>query len=327
MDEKPMVSIVVLTYYHENYLDAALKSILSQKTQYQYEIVISDDFSGDNTVAVIEKYYNKYPDKIVPIFNKENLGIPRNLYQAFCKCRGKYITILSGDDFWIDDKKLQRQVKFLEKYRQYIAAATAIEGRLDGRNACMEIPPRKYWGKEVTLEMFMKGRPLPSHSFMMRNMFTQEEGRKWFSEIVKASRYIDDAALCILLLKKSPVYVMGFVSYAYRIAAPQENHSYNSRNSALQKAFHELEMYRYLYEHVKGVNYFHMYAEWSGIGVLACLMERRPQEIRRIAALLPKEYRKPSFYFHAFVCAGKTGYASLGRMVQRKVMLLRSHSR
>ena len=85
-----------------------------QKTSFNYEIVIGDDCSSDNTRKILTNYKNKYPDKIKLMLNKKNVGATKNFYQTYKACTGKYIAILEGDDYWIDPYKIKKQSEYLD---------------------------------------------------------------------------------------------------------------------------------------------------------------------------------------------------------------------
>lgn len=111
------VSVWCITYNHEKYIRDALESFLTQKTNFKFEIIIHDDASTDTTAAIIKEYYEKYPDIIVPIFQSENqysLNISNMFSYLLNYSNGKYIAICEGDDYWIDDLKLQKQVEYME---------------------------------------------------------------------------------------------------------------------------------------------------------------------------------------------------------------------
>jgi glycosyltransferase involved in cell wall biosynthesis len=116
---KPLVSVIIITYNQENYISQCIESILNQKTNFDFEIVIGEDASTDNTKRIIENYALTYPDIIFPYYHKKNLGLLRNYFQTIEKCSGKYIAQCAGDDYWIDPQKIQIQVEFLEKNPKY----------------------------------------------------------------------------------------------------------------------------------------------------------------------------------------------------------------
>lgn len=114
LKKKPLVSVIIITYNHENYIEKAIISTLEQKTSFPYEIIIAEDCSTDNTRKIIKKYQSKYPNYIRFIYSKTNVGITKNAIRADLKANGKYIAYCEGDDYWIDHYKLEKQVKVLE---------------------------------------------------------------------------------------------------------------------------------------------------------------------------------------------------------------------
>ena len=114
------VSVCMITYNHENYISEAIKSILMQTTSFDFEIIIGDDCSSDNTTSIIQEFHSKYPDKIIPVIRKENIGMLPNFIDVLQKAKGKYIALLEGDDYWTDPNKLQKQVDFLEANPDYV---------------------------------------------------------------------------------------------------------------------------------------------------------------------------------------------------------------
>jgi len=119
--QKTVVSICCITYNHEPYIKDALDSFLSQSTEFSFEILIHDDASTDSTADIINEYQKLYPDIIKPIFQRENQyskGIKVNPAFNFSRANGKYIALCEGDDYWVDNEKLQKQVAVLESNEQ-----------------------------------------------------------------------------------------------------------------------------------------------------------------------------------------------------------------
>jgi glycosyltransferase involved in cell wall biosynthesis len=117
MIDTPLVSIGCITYNHQDYIRSAIEGFLMQKTNFEFEIIIHDDASTDNTTLIIKEYALKYPKIVFPIFQKENQyskGINPAFEYVIPKCKGKYIAACEGDDYWTDPYKLQKQVDFLE---------------------------------------------------------------------------------------------------------------------------------------------------------------------------------------------------------------------
>lgn len=115
---KIMVSICCITYNQEKYISDALNSFLMQKTDFSYEILIHDDASTDRTPEIIKEYVMDYPDIIKPIYQTENQyskGIEIFYNYNFTRAKGKYIALCEGDDYWINENKLQIQVDYMEQ--------------------------------------------------------------------------------------------------------------------------------------------------------------------------------------------------------------------
>lgn len=111
------VSIAMVTYRHERFLAQAIESVLNQRTNFDFELVIGDDASPDRTGAIAREYAARYPDKIRLEEQPVNVGLTRNLSRTIGACRGEYIAWLEGDDYWTSPEKLQRQADYLDANR------------------------------------------------------------------------------------------------------------------------------------------------------------------------------------------------------------------
>lgn len=120
--KQPELSIVVVAYNEEEYIEETLEKIIAQKTNFEYEVLCHDDASTDRTQEIIMEFVKKYPDIIIPIFQKDNkMQKGHQVIFEYCypKARGKYIAYCDGDDYWSDVNKLQRQYDFLESHEDY----------------------------------------------------------------------------------------------------------------------------------------------------------------------------------------------------------------
>ena len=119
MNDDIKVSVLCLTYNQENYIADALNSFVQQKTTFKYEILVNDDCSTDRTTDIVREYALKYPDIIKPIFHEENQyskGVSPIRDILIPGANGKYIAICEGDDYWIDEYKLQSQYDYMEEH-------------------------------------------------------------------------------------------------------------------------------------------------------------------------------------------------------------------
>lgn len=113
------VSILMLTYNHEHYIDDAVRGVLRQECDFPYELVIADDCSTDGTGARCRYWQEQFPDRIRLIANPKNIGMARNFVQSYETLRGEYVAICEGDDWWCHRKKLQRQVDWLDAHPDF----------------------------------------------------------------------------------------------------------------------------------------------------------------------------------------------------------------
>jgi len=121
------VSVSMITYNHEKFIAQAVESVLMQKANFEYELVIGEDCSTDNTRQILLEYQKKYPDKIRLLLPEKNLGMHKNAINTLQASRGQYIAALEGDDYWTDPLKLQKQVDFLEANPEYSGAFHDIQ--------------------------------------------------------------------------------------------------------------------------------------------------------------------------------------------------------
>lgn len=116
-----LVSVFVVTYNQEKYIRQCLDSVLMQKVNFDYEVVIGEDYGTDGTRAICEEYAVKYPQvRLLPL--TKNLGVAGNWKRVLSECKGKYVAMCEGDDYWCDQEKLQKQVDFFvaDKNEEYV---------------------------------------------------------------------------------------------------------------------------------------------------------------------------------------------------------------
>lgn len=114
--DKPILTVVMLVYNKATFLPDAIESVLGQKCNYAYKLLISDDCSTDNSLAIAKAYQSRFPDKIDIIEHKHNRGVIGNSIDAFQSVVTKYISICDADDFYCSRHKLQRQIDYMEQH-------------------------------------------------------------------------------------------------------------------------------------------------------------------------------------------------------------------
>ncbi len=116
MEKRLMVSVCMITYGHEAFIEEAIKGVLMQETDFEIELIIANDCSPDATDLLIQKILKTHPkaSAIKYINHPHNIGMMPNFVYALQQCKGKYIAVCEGDDYWTDPLKLQKQVAILE---------------------------------------------------------------------------------------------------------------------------------------------------------------------------------------------------------------------
>jgi glycosyltransferase involved in cell wall biosynthesis len=143
--KKIKVSACIITYNHEKYIKECLDGALRQNLNCDYEINVFEDLSTDNTRSIVLDYAKRYPDKIKVFLNEKNLGLIGNWVYALTSCNGDYIAICEGDDYWMNDNKIQKQVDFLENHPDFALAshnANIIIDRKIIKSYCRQNHPR-----------------------------------------------------------------------------------------------------------------------------------------------------------------------------------------
>ena len=126
---EPLVSVIVTTFNHEPYLAAALDAILSQRCDFGVEIIVGEDCSSDNTLAICRNYAEQHPDRIKLIASTENVGWRKNYRRCVEAASGQYVAFCDGDDYWCDEERLAEQVALMEQNRNIGLCYTLAERR------------------------------------------------------------------------------------------------------------------------------------------------------------------------------------------------------
>jgi glycosyltransferase involved in cell wall biosynthesis len=167
-----LVSVAVHTYNHRSFIGQAIESILAQRRDFPIEIVISDDCSPDGAGKVIDEHQARYPELFVRLDPERNVGAHANFSRVWTGCRGKYIALLDGDDWWHSPDKLRTQVAFMEAHPEYtISGHTVRVVRMpDGRELETQ-PPQQHRRQPATVQDLIPSNYLHSCSVMCRRGF------------------------------------------------------------------------------------------------------------------------------------------------------------
>ncbi|MBL0171628.1 MAG: glycosyltransferase [Gemmatimonadaceae bacterium] len=135
------MSVLIVTYNHECFIAQALDGVLMQETTFRYEVVIGEDGSVDRTREIVLSYQERFPDRIRLMLQPYNTGGRQNLVSILGVCRGEYVAILEGDDYWTDKLQLQLQVELLQANPKAFICGARAQIWKQGENAPSEITP------------------------------------------------------------------------------------------------------------------------------------------------------------------------------------------
>ena len=150
--DKIKLSIVCLAYNHKAFIRKALDSIIMQKTNFPYEVIIHDDASTDGTADIIREYEKKYPNIIKPIYQTENQwSIGKNIGReiVFPQVRGEYVLSCESDDYFTDENKLQKQIDFLDTHPDYSICFHPVTVKYEDKTQPDEVFPSNNLLKEL----------------------------------------------------------------------------------------------------------------------------------------------------------------------------------
>jgi glycosyltransferase involved in cell wall biosynthesis len=204
------LSVMMITYNHERFIAQALESILAQKVDFDYEIVVGEDCSTDRTRDILVDFQRRYPGKIVSLLRDQNVGPMANLEATLAACRGQYVGLLEGDDYWTCEHKLQRQVDYLDAHPDYAICCHRVQvlDEMDTSQAGV-LPPRP--PGSYTLEDLLQGNFIMTCTVVYRRN-PSGELPSWFHQVKPG-----DWPLMALAARFGKINLMDEVMAVYRV--------------------------------------------------------------------------------------------------------------
>lgn len=239
MDVK--LSVIFITYNHAPYVEKALRSVLNQKTNFPFEVVIGEDVSTDGTREIVTKIAKEYPDdeservRIRLNLRKENTKHPTlNVYETTKMCKGKYLAYLEGDDFWTDENKLQKQVDFLESHPEYIGITHDMLLVDENDNEITDpevrcVADMYEWPEgDFTYNDYCYSGKWPGHyaSVVSKNIY--KDLNRDYTILYKAHDFVDDALINLFLLMEGKIYRMNETMSVWRYVKKADGGNWNS---------------------------------------------------------------------------------------------------
>lgn len=219
---EPLVSVRTSTYNHGKYIKYCIEGVLMQKTTFPFEFIIGEDCSTDETREIVFEYAKKYPDIIRVITADYNVGSKANGRRCIRACRGKYMAICEGDDYWIDPYKLQKQVDFLEEHPEYVLIYTNAE-KVNSKSEKVLRNSLKGVSGDITRYLFYRGNPVVTATVCYRRKYLLD----YQTEIKKMpfKMKMGDLPLWIYLSLQGKFKYMHDKTTAYRVLQESASHS------------------------------------------------------------------------------------------------------
>jgi glycosyltransferase involved in cell wall biosynthesis len=215
MKQEPKVSVCMITYGHEKFIEQAINSVLKQECDFEVELIIANDCSPDKTDAVIQNILASHPRAswIKYIKHEKNLGMMPNFIFALQQCIGTYIAFCDGDDYWTDPLKLQKQVDFLQNNEEYVLCFHRCNFLIQNpdvdKSYEQTIESINY---EYNIENLLIHWGIPTASLVIRN------NKKFFSDFEKFNDVASgDIALVLLFYESGKFKLFETVMSTYRI--------------------------------------------------------------------------------------------------------------
>ena len=267
----PIVSVNMITYNHEPYIREAIEGVMMQQTDFEFELVIGEDASTDRTREICFEYQKRYPDKIRVLWWHENLR--KVNHPAGCNgartrahCRGEFIALCEGDDYWIDPLKLQKQVDAMRKFPSvgYCVTDSLVKCEVPRNHPRLKNFVIREWRDDDTFvfdmgaykpgfvpkDEFWKNRIYyPRTATVMYRVSDLNEARKTL-EILNWKMKIGDVLLWNALPFVSDAYYIPDITAVYRLNAGGA--SFSIQKKELRKnAYFELDIIEYYFDAVK----------------------------------------------------------------------------
>lgn len=228
-----MVSVVVATYNHEKYIRHTLESIVAQNVSFRYEVFVGDDCSSDNTANIVKEFAQKYPDIINAVIREKNLGASANIVDLVTRTKGQYIAFIEGDDYWIDENKLQKQVKFMEEHPDFVA----VFGRCiivdENEDIIPGLEKEKGYtksGEEYSIKDFEKNILPGQTATSLYRRISFDELQKKLSGEINDERMMMDRGQVLFMLSLGKMYTFEDVFAAYRYVTNAKSGSWSSKH-------------------------------------------------------------------------------------------------
>ena len=233
------LNVLLVTYNHSKFIKQTLDTVLFQRTDFEFNVIIADDSSTDNTVEIIREYEKKTDIPFVFLDSINNLGITKNYQRAFESCDGEYIAVIEGDDIWTNPGRLQKHVDFLENHLECVMSFNRYIVS-DFEKSSFTIQP--VWRANEEFQL-VTSRDLAKDNFIgnfSTCVYRTSEIRRLPKELFEMKSY--DWITNIVLGKNGMIGYLSEIMNMYRIHA-NGTWSSKSRESNLKDMIQSIDIY------------------------------------------------------------------------------------
>lgn len=203
------ISVIMIAYNQERTIDEAIRGVMLQRTSVPFELIVADDASTDSTVERIRRWQERYPERIRLIARPANLGMAPNYLDAYAHCRGRYVAICEGDDWWCSSRKLERQYAYMEAHQECALCCHRVVNYYADKHT-LSLSNGGLREGRYTLADLARGNFITNLSVMYRAI-PASELPQWVSEIK-----LFDYAMHSLHAERGHIYYMSSPMAVYR---------------------------------------------------------------------------------------------------------------
>ena len=278
-NETLLVSVVMITYGHEKFIEQAINGVLMQECSFDFELIVANDCSPDNSDTIIQSIIDNHPkgSKLKYVRHNKNIGMMPNFISALQSATAKYIALCEGDDYWTDPLKLQKQVDFLESNLDYSMSCHNAEIIYENSDKKPIIFSDNRVSYDISMETIVEKWVIPTASMVFRREYVVNLP-EWFDKI-----YSGDFTLALFLRHSGKIWFFHDLMSVYRV-------DYTGSSASATYGKRGIFVFN---QHISLLNYFNIYTTFK----YAIIIEKRISQIKEELKFL--ELKEKGF-LHAF---------------------------
>lgn len=228
MNDKVILTVCIVAYNCEAYIEECMEGVIKQQGDINFEILVGEDCSTDRTREVLEKYENR----ATIIKRDENVGLCANMHDLLMRAKGRYVIVLAGDDYICNPLALKKQVDFLESNAEYngVAGWHYFYIQKEKRKFIVQ---NQEMPVEFTLKDYLQGKNIFFCNGVMRNTFRKDRNK--ITYFLEGARNNEEIKVDIYTLSKGNVYILQEPMYVYRYVNDENGSNYNSTTTMLEQ--------------------------------------------------------------------------------------------